>query len=116
MLALAGASYALLQSAVAPALPAIQADLHASASATAWLFTGYLLSASVLTPVGGQLGASLAAGTVTAAGLPTDHGFTLAFLLAAGACLLAGLASIAVPKPPRPQLAGALTPATAPES
>jgi EmrB/QacA subfamily drug resistance transporter len=66
--------------------------------------------------VGGQLGASLIAGSVTAAGLPTNRGFTLAFLLAAGACLLAGLASIAVPKPPRPRLTGVLTPATAAES
>jgi EmrB/QacA subfamily drug resistance transporter len=56
VLALAGASYALLQSAVAPALPAIQEDLHASATATAWLLTGYLLSASILTPIVGRLG------------------------------------------------------------
>jgi len=56
VLALAGASYALLQSAVAPALPEIQADLHASATSTAWLLTGYLLSASVLTPIIGRLG------------------------------------------------------------
>src|SRR6476646_11262794 len=56
VLALAGASYALLQSAVAPALPAIQDDLHASATATAWLLTGYLLSASILTPIVGRLG------------------------------------------------------------
>jgi EmrB/QacA subfamily drug resistance transporter len=56
VLALGGASYALLQSAVAPALPVIQEDLHASAAATAWLLTGYLLSASVLTPIVGRLG------------------------------------------------------------
>ena len=56
VLALGGASYALLQSAVAPALPEIQNDLHASATATAWLLTGYLLSASVLTPIIGRLG------------------------------------------------------------
>ncbi len=56
VLALGGASYALLQSAVAPALPAIQHDLHASETATAWLLTGYLLSASVLTPIVGRLG------------------------------------------------------------
>jgi EmrB/QacA subfamily drug resistance transporter len=56
VLALAGASYSLLQSAVAPALPAIQEDLGASPTATAWLITGYLLSASVLTPIVGRLG------------------------------------------------------------
>ncbi len=56
VLALAGASFSLLQSTVAPALPAIQDELHASSSATAWVFTGYLLSASVLTPIVGRLG------------------------------------------------------------
>jgi EmrB/QacA subfamily drug resistance transporter len=56
VLALAGASYAMLQSTVAPALPVIQEELHASATAAAWVFTGYLLSASVLTPIVGRLG------------------------------------------------------------
>ena len=54
--------------------------------------------------VGGQVGASLIAGTATAAGLPTEHGFTLAFTLSAGACLVAAVASIAVPKPPRAEI------------
>jgi EmrB/QacA subfamily drug resistance transporter len=56
VLALAGAAYAMLQSTVAPALPVIQDEMHASASATAWVFTGYLLSASILTPIVGRLG------------------------------------------------------------
>ncbi|HEX8753923.1 MAG TPA: MFS transporter [Solirubrobacterales bacterium] len=56
VLALAGAAYAMLQSTVAPALPVIQEDLHASSTAAAWVFTGYLLSASVLTPIVGRLG------------------------------------------------------------
>jgi EmrB/QacA subfamily drug resistance transporter len=56
VLALAGAAYAMLQSTVAPALPVIQDELHASSTATAWVFTGYLLSASVLTPIVGRLG------------------------------------------------------------
>ena len=30
--------------------------MHASATAAAWVFTGYLLSASVLTPIVGRLG------------------------------------------------------------
>ncbi|MCW3001495.1 MAG: transporter [Conexibacter sp.] len=55
-LALAGATFAILQSLVAPALPEIQRDLHASATATAWILTAYLLSASILTPVVGRLG------------------------------------------------------------
>jgi MFS family permease len=48
--------------------------------------------------VGGQVGASVIAGTVTAAALPTEGGFVDAFLLSAGACLLAALASLAVPR------------------
>jgi EmrB/QacA subfamily drug resistance transporter len=56
VLALAGAAYAMLQSTVAPALPVIQEELHASETTVAWVFTGYLLSASVLTPIVGRLG------------------------------------------------------------
>jgi EmrB/QacA subfamily drug resistance transporter len=56
VLALGGLTFALLQSLVAPALPAIQKDLHTSATSAAWILTAYLLSASVLTPVLGRLG------------------------------------------------------------
>src|SRR6476661_1091368 len=56
VLAMAGITYALLQSLVAPALPEIQHDLHASATAAAWILTAYLLSASVLTPILGRVG------------------------------------------------------------
>jgi len=56
VLALAGISYALLQSTVAPALPEIQDELGASSTATAWIFTGFLLSTSILTPIVGRLG------------------------------------------------------------
>ena len=55
-LAVAAISYALLQSLVAPALPVIQQDLHASASGATWILTAYLLSASVATPIVGRLG------------------------------------------------------------
>jgi len=55
-LAVAAISYALLQSLVAPALPAIQADLNASASGATWILTAYLLSACVATPIVGRLG------------------------------------------------------------
>ena len=51
--------------------------------------------------VGGQIGASVIAGTVVRRALPTEQGFTLAFMVAAAACGLAALASLAVPKPPR---------------
>jgi EmrB/QacA subfamily drug resistance transporter len=56
VLAIAGISYALLQSLVAPALPVIQRDLNTSATAVTWVFTSFLLSASIATPIAGRLG------------------------------------------------------------
>ena len=56
VLAMAGVSFALLQSLVAPALPEIQHALHTNASTVSWVLTGYLLSASVSTPIVGRLG------------------------------------------------------------
>jgi MFS family permease len=56
LLALAGVSYALLQSLVAPALPDIQHALHTSVDGVSWVLTAYLLSASIATPVIGRLG------------------------------------------------------------
>jgi len=55
-LALSAATFAVLQSLVAPALPEIQRELHASATSVTWVLTAYLLSASVLTPIVGRLG------------------------------------------------------------
>jgi EmrB/QacA subfamily drug resistance transporter len=56
LLAVAAVAYALLQSLVAPALLTIQHDLHTSTAGAAWILTGYLLSASVFTPIAGRLG------------------------------------------------------------
>jgi predicted MFS family arabinose efflux permease len=56
VLCIAGLSFALLQSMVAPALPDIQHTLHTSESSVAWILTAYLLSASVATPIIGRLG------------------------------------------------------------
>ena len=47
---------AVPRSLVAPALRTIQTDLHTTTTAVAWVFTGYLLSASVATPIVGRLG------------------------------------------------------------
>ncbi|WP_217642568.1 MFS transporter, partial [Curtobacterium sp. MCBA15_013] len=55
-MSLGGLSFAVLQSLVAPALSTIGHDLGASTSATSWVLTAYLLSASVLTPILGRLG------------------------------------------------------------
>ncbi|WP_406289930.1 MFS transporter [Embleya sp. NBC_00896] len=49
-------TYSLLQSMLAPALPQIQTEIGATADATSWLMTGYLLCASVTTPILGRLG------------------------------------------------------------
>src|SRR5262249_18103824 len=80
VLALGGIAYALLQSLVVPALPVLQRDLHTSTAGVAWVFTAYLLAASVVTPIAGRLGdmfgkkrvmvialAGLAAGSLLAA-------------------------------------------------
>jgi EmrB/QacA subfamily drug resistance transporter len=56
ILAVAGASFALLQSLVAPALRDIQVDLHTSTTGSTWILTAYLLSASVATPILGRMG------------------------------------------------------------
>src|SRR6202140_4361578 len=56
VLCLGGMAYALPQSLVVPALPILQKDLHTTASGVAWVFTAYLLAASVVTPIAGRLG------------------------------------------------------------
>src|SRR4051812_35421191 len=56
VLSLAALSYALLQTMVAPALPAIQHELGASTTAVTWVLTVYLLTASVATPILGRVG------------------------------------------------------------
>jgi EmrB/QacA subfamily drug resistance transporter len=56
VLAIAVATYALLQSLVIPVLPTIQAGLHTSQNAVTWVLTAYLLSASICIPIIGRLG------------------------------------------------------------
>jgi EmrB/QacA subfamily drug resistance transporter len=56
VLALGALAYSVLQSIVAPALPTLAGDLHASSTDATWVLTAFLLSASVLTPVFGRLG------------------------------------------------------------
>ncbi len=56
VLALAGIAFAVLSSAVLPALPTIQRSLHVSETDVGWLLTGFLLSASVGTSIIGRLG------------------------------------------------------------
>ncbi len=56
ILTLAGTAYALQQTMVVPALPALQEDLNATTTWSTWVFTGFLLTAAVLTPILGKLG------------------------------------------------------------
>src|SRR3954463_15813146 len=49
-------AYALSQTVVAPALPELEKEFNADASSIAWVLTGYLLAASVATPIIGKLG------------------------------------------------------------
>jgi EmrB/QacA subfamily drug resistance transporter len=56
VLALGGVSFSLMQSFVAPALPDIRDATGASQDAISWVLTGYLVSASILTPIVGRLG------------------------------------------------------------
>jgi EmrB/QacA subfamily drug resistance transporter len=80
VLALGGAAYAMLQSLVVPALPTLEKDLHTTPTGVTWIFTAYLLAASVATPIAGRIGdmfgkkrtlvvvlAGLAGGTLLAA-------------------------------------------------
>ena len=55
-LLMAGMAFALSQTVVSPALPEIQREFDADASSAAWILTGYLLAASVATPIVGKLG------------------------------------------------------------
>jgi EmrB/QacA subfamily drug resistance transporter len=52
----AAISYVLQQTLVVPALPAIQRDLDTTNTWATWVFTGFLLSSAVATPLLGKLG------------------------------------------------------------
>jgi EmrB/QacA subfamily drug resistance transporter len=56
VLLLAGISFALSQTLVIPALPDIAHDVQASPAAASWILSGFLLSASIATPIVGKLG------------------------------------------------------------
>ena len=56
VLLLAGVSFALSQTLVIPALPEIAQNVHASPAAASWILSGFLLSASISTPIVGKLG------------------------------------------------------------
>lgn len=82
VLAVGGSAFGLLQSLATPVLPLLQREYGTSQSAVTWVLTGYLLSASVCTPVLGRLGDMIGKKKVLVAALTA---------LAAG-CLMAALA------------------------
>jgi EmrB/QacA subfamily drug resistance transporter len=56
VLTFAGIAFALQQTLIIPALPVLQQELDTTTAWATWLLTGFLLSASVLTPLLGKLG------------------------------------------------------------
>ena len=56
VLTTAALAFALSQTLVAPALPAIQKDLGTSTTSVTWVLTVYLLTASISTPILGRFG------------------------------------------------------------
>ena len=63
----AGVSFALSQILVLPALPTLARTYGATPTATSWVLTGFLLSASVATPIVGKLGDRYGKGRVLTA-------------------------------------------------
>jgi MFS family permease len=56
ILTLASVAFSFQQTMMIPALPVLRRDFHASTGWVTWLFTGFLLTASVVTPLFGRLG------------------------------------------------------------
>ena len=56
VLLMAGVAFALSQTLVIPALPEISKSVNASPAAASWILSGFLLSASICTPIVGKLG------------------------------------------------------------
>src|SRR6201996_2748265 len=122
VLLVAGLAYAILASAVIPALPTIQRDLHTTETGVTWVLTGFLLSASVGTAIIGRLGDMygkerlllwtlivLAAGTLLAAGSGSLAGLIVARAIQGGAGGIFPLAfSIARDEFPRDRVAGSI--------
>ena len=71
VLLLSCATFALAQTLVIPALPQIAAQFDASSTSASWVFTAFLLSASVATPIVGKLGDLFGKGRVLTAVLVT---------------------------------------------
>ncbi|WP_157108815.1 MFS transporter [Aldersonia kunmingensis] len=62
VLAVATASFALMQSMTVPVIPTIEEHMHTDQSTVTWVLTAYLLSASVFTPIIGRIGDAVGKG------------------------------------------------------
>ncbi|MCX4098486.1 MFS transporter [Nocardia sp. alder85J] len=80
VLAVAAGAYSLAQTAVVPGLGQLTKALHTSSENVSWVLTGYLVSAAILTPVGGRLGDMFGKRRVLALALA---GFTVGSVVAA---------------------------------
>jgi EmrB/QacA subfamily drug resistance transporter len=82
-LLLSALTYALAQTVVAPAIPALSREFDTTSSTTSWVLTGFLLSASVCTPLAGKLGDLFGKARVLS-------GVLVLFCLGSVVCALAG--------------------------
>ena len=60
-------AFALSQTLVMPALPALAEEFDTTQTAVSWVLTGFLLSASIATPIAGKLGDLFGKGRVLTA-------------------------------------------------
>jgi EmrB/QacA subfamily drug resistance transporter len=63
----ASVAFSLSQTLVMPALPALATEFNTSSTAVSWVLTGFLLSASIATPIAGKLGDLFGKGRVLTA-------------------------------------------------
>jgi EmrB/QacA subfamily drug resistance transporter len=88
-LLLSALTYALAQTVVAPALPALAREFDTTQSSTSWVLTGFLLSASVCTPLAGKLGDLFGKARVLS-------GVLVLFCLGSIVCALAGSIEVVI--------------------
>ncbi len=82
-------SYSLSQTMVVPTLPVLVEHFHTTESAASWLLTGFLLSASIATPIAGKLGDLYGKGRVLT-------GVMTIFAIGAIVCGLAGTIGVLI--------------------
>jgi MFS family permease len=84
-----GLSYAAMANLIVEAVPSHQTGIATGMNTVTRTLGG---------AVGGQIAGSVIASSLTASGLPTEHGFTIAFVIAAIAGALGVVCALAVPR------------------